>query len=92
MIKMEYEQITESVLKDSEGKGRRMGYYDFISNNGHKFSNDELIRFIKEIDYAMYCNLDVSDYNAIIEYSLETLQEYYVDDNITVDDIETELE
>ena len=69
-----------------------MGYYDFISDNGHKFSNDELIRFIKEIDYAMYSNLDVSDYNAIIEDSLETLQEYYVDDNITVDDIETELE
>ena len=56
---MEYEQITESVLKDSGTKGRRMGYYDFISNNGHKFSNDELIRFIKEIDYAMYSNLDV---------------------------------
>ena len=69
-----------------------MGYYDFISNNGHKFSNDELIRFIKEIDYAMYSNLDVSDYNAIIEDSLETLQEYYIDDSVTYDDIETELE
>ena len=40
----------------------------------------------------MYSNLDVSDYNAIIEDSLETLQEYYIDDNVTYDDIETELE
>ena len=89
---MEYEEITVAVLKDSGTNGRKMGYYDFIGNRGHELSKDELIRIIKEMDYAMYTSLGVSDYNDIIDDSVEALKEYYIDDNITYDDIETELE
>lgn len=39
--------------------------YDFIANNGHKYSKTDLINVIKELDYAFY-NLP----HARAEYSM----------------------
>jgi len=46
-------------------------FFDWIGNNGHSFTKDELIRFIKEYEYAVYKNENSNELRAIVIENLE---------------------
>ena len=76
---MEWKEMKKEILKNSEN-GKKFGYYTLISNIGHELNKDELLRIVKEIDYAMYSALDTYSYNEIITETVNALDEHFEDE------------
>lgn len=65
---------------------REGNLYDFISNNGYRFSKEELIEIVKQLTFSIYQRL--GDQNNEVENLLPAnLDEYYFFENLTADEV-----
>lgn len=85
---MNFIEIKNFAKKKSE-KGRSFGYHDLVANHGWEMEKEQLINIIKELDYAIYSNLDDEEYNEVIDESLNLLEEKYIDEVIEELPLET---
>ena len=56
------------------------GAYDYISNNYHKMSKDELKDIAKELLYAMYDKMTKTEHNEALADVAEELKSFYMED------------
>lgn len=54
---------------------KKIGLYDFISNNGYMLSKDVLIDLIKEYDAAVYSATNKEEYKKITTEFLNNIEE-----------------
>ena len=52
------------------------GAYDFICNNYHKMSKEELKDVAKELLYAVYDNVTKAEHNKILNDAAEELEDF----------------
>ena len=50
--------------------------YDFISNEGYRFSKDDLICIIKNLDYAVYTECGENACLSVEKATIEALNDY----------------
>lgn len=68
---MEYTEIIEGI--------KEKGMFDFISQNYHLLSKEDLKDICMEMDYACYEELDKSDYKKVKEETIDLLNEKWND-------------
>jgi 20S proteasome alpha/beta subunit len=56
------------------------GAYDFICNNYHKMSKDELKDIAKELLYAMYDKMSEAEHNRALADVAEELKSFYTEE------------
>lgn len=54
----------------------RFSLYDYLLNDGYKFSKEELQRIGAELVFAIYSNVSREQYATIINEAIDTLNEY----------------
>jgi helix-turn-helix protein len=60
-------------------KNNPNGAYDYICNNYHKMSKEELKDIAKELLYAVYDNVTKAEHNEILEDVANELEETYTE-------------
>ena len=65
------QEMIESIENDT--------FYDFIANNYHRFTKDELATIIKEFDYTRY-TIETYGYADFRKELIENLEETFYDD------------
>jgi 20S proteasome alpha/beta subunit len=61
-------------------KNNPNGAYDFICNNYHKMSKDELKDIAKELLYAVYDNVTEKEHNKILDDVATELEDTYTEE------------
>lgn len=69
-----YRDLQEEVLSMSGDEKHYMGYHNPISYLGTHMDRGDLIQIIKELDYAIYSNVDPAMYNEIIHASMREIE------------------
>ena len=71
-----YRDLQEDVLGMAEDEKHCIGYYGPISYLHSHMDRGDLIKIIKELDYAIYTNVGPAKYNEIIHASMKELEPY----------------
>lgn len=72
---MKFQEIEENVTKKNN-EGVYMGLFGLEMSDLHNMSKAELIRIMKELDYAVYEIVSKDTYNDIQELALKNLKEW----------------
>ena len=59
---------------EKDGIGEYKGFYSLMDDEGENFTKEDLIRIIKELDYAMY---NKEDYNDVMYEAVWNMEEYF---------------
>ena len=62
---------------EKDGIGTYKGFYSLMDDEGENFKKEDLIRIIKELDYAMYNKLPIEDYNDVMYEAVGNMEEYF---------------
>ena len=60
-------------------KNNPNGAYDYICNNYHKMSKDELKNITKELLYAVYDNMTKAEHDKILADVATELEDFYTE-------------
>ena len=70
-------EIIEYGALEKDGIGTYKGFYSLMDDEGENFTKEDLIRIIKELDYAMYNKLSMGDYNDVMYGAVGKMEEYF---------------